>query len=165
MMSRFKVFKTKYEDTFGFLEFMSGKDGESSIMICKSSKPQLFGIEYTEELLSSYFSKYRIYGERERNFDWNKDIPEDWELVEVEIKIIEESKIDLSKIVSSEEWEELGDSESEFFRSIIEGEKIKPLELHSSFHVWEERYKIGDDIIRLIGAIGYDGSSVEKLKK
>ena len=88
-MSKFKVFKTKYEDTFGVLEFMNGKDGETSIMVCTSSMPQLFGIDATEEFMSSHFSKYRIYGERERTLDWNKDIPEDWELVEAEIVIKE----------------------------------------------------------------------------
>jgi hypothetical protein len=87
-MSRFKVFKTKYEKTFGVLEPFTNGYGETSIMICTSSKPQLFGIDSDEESLKSYFSKYRIYGvEEERKFDWDLDIPKDWKLVEAEIVI------------------------------------------------------------------------------
>lgn len=87
MMNRFKVFKTQHEGEFGVIEFLVGKDGESSILLCTSSKPQLFGTDSTEEQLSSYYSNFRMYGDRNRSLDWNKDIPEDWELVEVEILI------------------------------------------------------------------------------
>lgn len=94
-MSKFKVFKTSYEDDYGVLETITNGYGQKCVMVCTSSKPQLIGIDATEEFLAEYFSKYRIYiddedGEvEERNFDYQKDVPKDWELVEVEIKIIE----------------------------------------------------------------------------
>lgn len=171
-MSRFKVLKTEHEETFGILETITNGYGQSCVMVCTSSKPQLLGIECDEKFLAEYFSKYRIYrdehddDQEERNFDWEKDIPKEWKLVEAEVRLIEEpGDIDLTKIVSSEEWEELNESQSAIVRSIIEIEEIKPFENHSSLHIWEQRYKIDDDTIRLIGAIGSEDSSVERLKK
>lgn len=170
-MSKFKVLKTEHEETFGVIEIITNGYGQSCVMVCTSSKPHLFGIESTKEFLADYLSKYRIYrdeddeDQEERNFDWEKDIPKEWKLVEAEVKVVEEPKVDLSEVVGSEEWEELSDSESAIVKSIIEVEEIEPFDRSSSLHIWEDRYKIDDDTIRLIGAIGQKGSSVERLKK
>lgn len=80
-MSKFKTLRTQFDDDYGLIEF--NESGE--VYLATSYKPTLFGIESNEESLAEYFSKFRIEGE-DRNFDWEKDLPEDWELVEVEIK-------------------------------------------------------------------------------
>ncbi len=164
-MSRHKAIKTQHEDMYGVLEFF-GK--ENSIMACTSARPQLFGIESDEKSLSEYFSKYRKYA-AERNFDWEKDFPKEWELVEVEINIVEKPSISnffLNYVKNLEVWEEVSPSEAEKITSIIRFEGIEPFDESSSLHVYETRYRVDGEVIRLIGAIGEDsGYSVERLKK
>ena len=166
MMNKFKTLRTQFENDYGLIQF----NDSGEVYLATSSTPSLFGIESTEESLAEYFSKFRIEGE-DRNFDWKKDLPEDWELVEVEIKIVETKTKEESWvekwIKNMEEWEELSPSEAAIVKSIIRIEKIKPFDVSNSFHVSESRYKIDDDIIRFIGAIGEDNSGdiIEKLKK
>lgn len=80
-MSKFKTLRTQFEDDYGLIEF----NGSGEVYLATSSKPTLFGIESSEESLAEFFSKFRIEGEN-RNFDWKKDLPEDWKLITVEIK-------------------------------------------------------------------------------
>lgn len=151
-MNKFKAISTEFENDFGRIEI----NGIGEIYLGTSSMPELFGIESTEESLAEYFSKFKIEGE-DRNFDWDKDFPKNWKLVEVEIKVIDKSSAFsfMEDYVNNlEEWEELSPSESAIVKSIVEVEEIEPFEIHTSFHVCESRYKIDDDIIRFIGAIG-----------
>jgi hypothetical protein len=83
-MVKFKAIKTEYDDDFGIIDFIHS---DKELVIATSAMPQLFGVESTEEFLAEHWSKYKIYGE-DRNFDWEKDFPKEWSLVEVEIKIL-----------------------------------------------------------------------------
>ncbi len=166
-MNKFKTLKTSFEDDYGLIQF----NGVGEVYLATSSTPTLFGIESNEDSLAEFFSKFRIEGE-DRNFDWKKDLPKEWELVEVQINIVnteiekkEKSWIE-EWIENREEWEELSPSEAAVVISIIDIEKIEPFDVSFSLHLCETRYKIGDDIIRFIGE-GEDNSSdiIEKLKK
>lgn len=161
-MSRFKTIKTQFGDDFGLIKF--NESGE--LYLATSSTPILFGIETSEELLAEYFSKFRLEWE-DRNFDWEKDFPSYWELVEVELNIINTKKSWIEEwIENREEWEELSLSEAATVISIIESDKLEPFDVSSSLHISESRYRVNDDIIRFIGAVSGNKSDdiIEKLK-
>lgn len=166
MMNKFKTLRTQFENDYGLIQF----NDSGEVYLATSSTPSLFGIESNEESLAEYFSKFRIEWEN-RNFDWKKDLPEDWRLVEVEIKIVETKTKEESWfekwVKNLEEWEELSPSEAAIVISIIETEEIEPFDVSNSIHVSESRYKIDDDIIRFIGADSGNKSDdiIERLKK
>lgn len=54
------------------------------ITIYTSEKPELYLETITIEGLSSYFSNYR-FEESDDYFSWDKHIPKDWKLVDVEL--------------------------------------------------------------------------------
>lgn len=164
-MSKFKTLRTQFEDDYGLIEF----NDSGEVYLATSSKPTLFGIESSEESLAELFSKFRIEGEN-RNFDWKKDLPEDWKLITVEIKEIEEItplNIVSDYLKSLEQWEEMSESEQAVIKSIIEIEKIKPTSTSSSFHIYEERYIVDGETFRLTSAISDSSGecTIEKLKK
>lgn len=163
-MSKFKSIITEFDDDFGRIEF----NGNGEIFLATSSMPELFGIDSTEESLADYFSKFKMEGE-DRNFEWDKDLPKGWKLVEVEIKVVD--KFDVSSFVENyinnlEEWEELTPQEAAIVESIVHNEEIEPFEINVSLHVSESKYKVDDDIIRFIGAIGdkRENYKLERLK-
>lgn len=80
-MNKFKTLRTQFEGDYGLIQF----NDSGEVYLVTSSKPNLFGIESSEESLAEFFSKFRIEGEN-RTFDWKKDLPEDWKLITVEIK-------------------------------------------------------------------------------
>lgn len=176
-MSKFKTLRTQFEDDYGLIQF----NFVDEVYLATSSTPILFGIESSEESLAEFFSKFRIEGE-DRNFDWNKDIPEEWKLVTVEISEVEEIKplnivsdyikdmedgIVSDYVKNMEQWEEMSESEQAIIKSIVEVEKIEPISTNSSFHIYEERYVVDGDTFRFISAISDTTGEceIEKLKK
>lgn len=160
-MSKYKAIITGTKDTYGMLDIV-----DNMVSLSTSGVPQLFYSDVDEE----YFSKFRTEGEGAKPFNFVRDTPENWRLVDVRISVVDKNNDDeISNFVKNyienlEEWEELSESESKNINSVIEADEASPFDTRNSFHVWEERYKIDGDTIRLIGAIGQDGHSIERLK-
>lgn len=159
------VFKTFYIEPnwYGVINLYNNE-----LMIGTSSKPELYGSEVNEEFLREFFSKFRVLG-LDRNFDWDLDVPKEWKLVDVEIKVIENIKKS-SNFVDEwfskfGEWKLIEGGEVEKIHSTIKDNDLEPIEKGNSLHVWEETYIIGEDSVRLIGAIGSKEFQIERKVK
>lgn len=162
-MSKFKTLITQFEDDYGIINIT--ESGE--VYLGTSFMPVLFGIESSEESLAEFFYKFNIEGEN-RNFDWKKDLPENWKLITVEISEIEEVKplnIVSDYIKNLEQWVSISKSEQAVIKSIVEVEKIKPTS--TSTHIYEERYVVDGKIFRFISEISdHSGDcEIQKLNK
>jgi hypothetical protein len=159
------IFKTLLVEpnVFGVLSINNG-----TILVGVSQRPELYGEEVTIEILSDYFSKFRVIG-LDRNFDWSIDVPKDWKLVDVEVNVIEVPKKSSSFVeewfAKFGEWEKVGEEEGKELYLKIVTEAIEPFEENESLHVWEQKFHVGKDVVKLIGAIGSSEFEIEKMIK
>lgn len=63
------------------------------------------------------------------------------------------------------EWKLIEGGEVEKIYSTIKDNDLEPIETSDSLHVWEETYIIGEDTVRLIGAIGSKEFQIERKVK
>lgn len=162
MSSTFKTLLVE-PGVFGNISVHNG-----TVLLGTSSKPELYGSSATIEDLAKYFSNFRVVG-LDRNFDWDIDIDESWKLVDVEVKVIENTKKS-SNFVDEwfskfGEWKLVEGEEAEKIYSTIKDNDLEPIETSDSLHVWEEIYIIGEDTVRLIGAIGGKEFQIERKVK
>ena len=84
--NKFKVLYDKEFDCYGIIEYYSSNE----IIIGTASTPKLFTIKTTIEKLKSYFNGKVLFGKADNDgkFNWDEDIGDRWELIDVEINKI-----------------------------------------------------------------------------